>query len=82
MIQPDLSEVQGKDTKKTKILAGTAAQKAHCPLPYLVSRVVPHQRGEKGWVFCYSSGSLEGGCPSLAEVIEDTEEIIQFQGLI
>ena len=26
-----------------------------------------------GWVSCHSSGSLKGGCPSSAEVIEDTE---------
>ena len=49
--------------------------------PYLVSRVVPHLRGERGWVSCHSSGSLEGGCPSSAEVIEDTEDFIQFDGL-
>ena len=30
---------------------------------------------------CHSSGSLEGGYPSSAEVIEDTEDFIQFQGL-
>ena len=30
---------------------------------------------------CHSSGSLEGGCPSSAEVIEDTEDFIQFKGL-
>ena len=30
---------------------------------------------------CHSSGSLEGGCPSSAEVIEDTEDFIQFEGL-
>ena len=30
---------------------------------------------------CHSSGSLEGGYPSLAEVIEDTEDFIQLQGL-
>ena len=30
---------------------------------------------------CRSSGSLEGGCPSSAEVIEDTEDFIQFEGL-
>ena len=40
--------------------------------PYVVSRVVPHPRGERGWVSCHSSGSLEGGCPSSAEVIKDT----------
>ena len=28
--------------------------------PYLGSRVVPHLRGERGRVSCYSSGSLEG----------------------
>ena len=31
---------------------------------------------------CHSSGSLEEGCPTSAEVIEDTEDIIQIQGLI
>ena len=30
---------------------------------------------------CHSSGSLEEGCPSSAEVIEDTEDFIQFKGL-
>ena len=50
--------------------------------PYLVSRVVPHLRGERGWVSCYSSGSMEGGCPTSAEVIEDTEDFIQLQGLL
>ena len=30
---------------------------------------------------CHSSGSLEVGCPSSAEVIEDTEDFIQFDGL-
>ena len=30
---------------------------------------------------CHSSGSLEGGCPSSAEVIEDTEDFLQFEGL-
>ena len=30
---------------------------------------------------CHSSGSLEGGCPSSAEVIEDTEDFIQSEGL-
>ena len=30
---------------------------------------------------CHSSGSLEGGCPSSAEVIEDTEDFFQFEGL-
>ena len=30
---------------------------------------------------CHSSGSLEGGCPSSAEVIEDTEDFIQFEDL-
>ena len=47
----------------------------------LVSRVVTHLRGERGLVSCHSSGSLEGGCPSSAKVIEDTEEFIQFEGL-
>ena len=28
----------------------------------------------------HSSGLSEGGCPSLAEVIEDTEDCIQFEG--
>ena len=27
---------------------------------------------------CHSSGSLEGGCPSSAEVIEDTENQVSF----
>ena len=35
---------------------------------YLVSRVVPHLRGERGWVSCHSSGSLE--------------DFIQLQGLL
>ena len=30
---------------------------------------------------CHSSGSLEGGGPSSAEVIEDTEDFIQFEDL-
>ena len=30
---------------------------------------------------CHSSGSLDGGCPSSAEVIEDTEDFIQFEDL-
>ena len=30
---------------------------------------------------CHSSGSLEGGWPSSTEVIEDTEDFIQIQGL-
>ena len=30
---------------------------------------------------CHSSGSLEGGYPSSAEVIEDTEGLIQFKGM-
>ena len=30
---------------------------------------------------CHSSGSLEGGCPSSAEVIEDTEDFIQCEDL-
>ena len=30
---------------------------------------------------CHSSRSSEGGCPSSAEVIEDTEDFIQFEGL-
>ena len=46
-----------------------------------MSRVVPHLRGESGRVSCHSSGSLEGGCPSLAEVIEDTESFIHIEGL-
>ena len=29
----------------------------------------------------HSSGSLEGGCPSSAEIIEDTEDFIQFERL-
>ena len=44
-------------------------------------RVVSHLRGERGCVSCHSSGSLEEGCPSSAEVIKDTEDFIQFQGL-
>ena len=48
---------------------------------YLVSRAAPHLRVERGGVSCHSSGSLEGGCPSSAEVIEDTEDFIQFDGL-
>ena len=47
----------------------------------LVSRVVPHLRGERGRVSCHYSGSLESGCPSSAEVIMDTEDFLQFQGL-
>ena len=46
-----------------------------------MSRVVSHLRGERGRVSCHSSGSLEWGCPSSAEVIEDTEDFIQFEGL-
>ena len=30
---------------------------------------------------CHSSGSLEGGCPSSAEVIEDNEDFFQLEGL-
>ena len=30
---------------------------------------------------CHSSSSLEGGCPSSAVVIEDTEDFTQFEGL-
>ena len=30
---------------------------------------------------CHSSGSLEGGYPSSAEVFKDTEDFIQFEGL-
>ena len=30
---------------------------------------------------CHSSGSLEGGCLSSAEVIEDTKDFIQFVGI-
>ena len=30
---------------------------------------------------CHSSGSLKGGFPSSAEVIEDTEDFIQFEDL-
>ena len=30
---------------------------------------------------CHFSGSLKAGCPSLAEVIEDTEDFIQLEGL-
>ena len=43
-----------------------------------MSRVVTHLRGERGGVSCFSSGYLEGGCPSSAEVIEDTEDFIPF----
>ena len=43
--------------------------------------IVPHLRGERGRVSCHSSGSLEGGGPSSAEVIEDTEDFFQIQGL-
>ena len=46
-----------------------------------MSRGVPHLVGERGGVSCHSSGSLEGGCPSSAEVIVDTEDVIQFEGL-
>ena len=46
-----------------------------------MSRVVPHLMNERGGVSCHSSGSLEAGCPSSAEVIEDTEDCIQFEGL-
>ena len=46
---------------------------------HLVTLVVV---GERGSVFCHSSASLEGGCPSLAEVIEDTVDFIQLQGLL
>ena len=31
-------------------------------------------------VSCHSSGSLEGGCPSSAEVIEDTEDFVYYSG--
>ena len=31
-------------------------------------------------VSCHSSGSLEGGCPSLAEVIEDTGDFLYYSG--
>ena len=48
---------------------------------YLVSKVVPHLRGERGCLSCPSFGSLEEGCPSSAEVIEDTDDFIQFEGL-
>ena len=49
--------------------------------PYLVSRVLPHLRGERRWVSCHSSSSLIGGCPSSAEVIKYTEDRIQLAGL-
>ena len=49
---------------------------------HLVSRAVPHRKGERGWVSCHSSGSMEGSCPSLAEVINDTDDLIQCQGLL
>ena len=32
-------------------------------------------------VSCHSSGSLEGGHPSSAEVIEDTEDFLHYSGL-
>ena len=32
------------------------------------------------WVSCHSSGSLEGGCPSSAEVIEDTGDFLYYSG--
>ena len=32
--------------------------------------------------FIPPSGSSEGGCPFLVEVIEDTKDFIQFHGLI
>ena len=32
-------------------------------------------------VSCHASGSLEGGCPSSAEVIEDTEDSSGFYSL-
>ena len=44
-----------------------------------MSRVVPHLRDETG--SCHSSGLLEGHHPSSAEVIEDTEDFIQFPGI-
>ena len=44
---------------------------------YLVIRIVPHLRGERGPVLLHYSGSLEGVCPSSAEAIKDTE----FKGL-
>ena len=48
---------------------------------YLVSRaVLPHLRGERGWMSRYSSCSLEGCCPFLAEVIKDNENFIKFKG--
>ena len=46
-----------------------------------MSMVVPHLKGERGRLSCHSSGSLEGGCPSSAEVFKDTEDFIQFEGL-
>ena len=45
-----------------------------------MSRVVPHL-SETGGVSCHSSDSLEGGCPSSAEVIENTEVFIQLYSL-
>ena len=30
---------------------------------------------------CHSSGSLEEGCPFTADVIEDTEDFFQYEGL-
>ena len=46
-----------------------------------MSRVVPHLMVERGGESRCSSGSLESSCPSSAEVIEDTEDFIQQQGL-
>ena len=43
--------------------------------------VVPHLRGERGSVSCHSSISLDGGCHSSAEIIEDSKDFIQFEGL-
>ena len=44
--------------------------------PYLVCRVVPHLRRERGWVSCHSSSSLKGGCSSSGEVLENTKDSI------
>ena len=36
--------------------------------------------GIQKFASCHSSGSLEGGCPSSAEVIEDTEDFVYYSG--
>ena len=45
-----------------------------------VSNVMFKCQAAIGWVFYHSSGSLEGGCPSSAEVIYDTEDSIYSSG--